>query len=81
MAASVKLMPSHCSMPLLSSTYLFVPACHLPVGSYCEPGLGSTGKAYPLPVRDCNAAVAGVIADGGKPVDRWTVYNKQQQGE
>jgi hypothetical protein len=27
------------------------------VGSYCEPGLGSTGKPFPLPVQDCKAAV------------------------
>lgn len=46
------------------------------VGSYCEPGLGSTGKPFVLPVKDCKAAVEGVVADGGKLVDRWTVYNK-----
>lgn len=46
------------------------------VGSYCEPGLGATGAKFPLPMHDCGKAVAGIVADGAKPVDRWTVYNR-----
>ncbi|KAI8471778.1 MAG: hypothetical protein J3K34DRAFT_227144 [Monoraphidium minutum] len=45
------------------------------VGSYCEPGLGGTGQPFQLPVNDCSKATAGVIADGGRPVDRDAVYN------
>lgn len=40
------------------------------VGSYCEPGLGGTGKSFQLPVVNCSSSIKGVIADGGKPVSR-----------
>lgn len=50
------------------------------VGSYCEPGLGGTGKRFPMPVRNCAASVAGVLADGGQLVSRETVYNVAPTG-
>jgi hypothetical protein len=49
-------------------------------GSYCEPGLSGLGKALPLPIAGCDAAVAGVIADGGKQVDAATVYSTPPSG-
>lgn len=50
------------------------------VGSYCEPGLGATGNPLAMPVRDCSAAVAGVLADGARSVDRNTVYTVPTSG-
>lgn len=50
------------------------------VGSYCEPGLGGTGMRFPMPVRNCAASVAGVLADGGQQVSRQTVYNVAPTG-
>lgn len=46
------------------------------VGSYCEPGLGGTGKGFELPVDNCTRAVDGVVADGGVVVSREDVYGK-----
>ena len=45
------------------------------VGSYCEPGLGGTGKLLDLPITGCAAVAAGVVADGGVPVGRDAVYS------
>jgi hypothetical protein len=44
------------------------------VGSYCSPGFGATGEHLPTPIKDCGAAVAGLVLDGAQPVDRNTVY-------
>lgn len=67
-----------CDILLRSNCYCF--SINRNVGSYCEPGLGSTGRALPLPIADCSAAVAGVVADGGKPVDARTVYTRAPTG-
>lgn len=50
------------------------------VGSYCEPGLGSTGMTLPMPVKDCTAARNGLLADGARQVDRSTVYTVPPSG-
>eukprot|EP00879_Flechtneria_rotunda_P005992 GHRR01006301.1.p1 GENE.GHRR01006301.1~~GHRR01006301.1.p1 ORF type:complete len:341 (+),score=86.96 GHRR01006301.1:251-1273(+) len=67
-----------CDILIRSNCYCFAIGRY--EGSYCEPGLGGTGKALQLPVTDCTAAVQGVIADGGKLVDRQTVYTKEPKG-
>jgi hypothetical protein len=44
-----------CDILIRSNCYCYAISKY--VGSYCEPGLGSTGKPFPLPVTDCKAAV------------------------
>lgn len=67
-----------CDILVRSNCYCYALGRYM--GSYCEPGLGATGIPLPLPVRNCAAAVAGVLADGGKPVDRQTVYTGSTTG-
>lgn len=61
-----------CDILVRSNCYCYALSRY--VGSYCEPGLGSTGNPLPMPVRDCSAAVAGILSDGARSVDRNTVY-------
>lgn len=68
-----------CDILLRSNCYCY--AVDRYVNSYCEPGLGSTGKSFPLPVKDCTDAVQGVLSDGGRLVDRYTVYNKPPEDD
>jgi hypothetical protein len=67
-----------CDVLLKSNCYCF--AINRYIGSYCEPGVGGAGIELPSPIKSCNDAVRGVIADGAVQVDRKTVYSKQPTG-
>jgi len=67
-----------CDVLVKTNCYCF--ALNRYVGSYCEPGLGGTNKSFPLPVRDCDAAVQGIVADGAVKVSREIVYNVRPTG-
>lgn len=67
-----------CDILVRSNCYCYALSRY--VGSYCEPGLGSTGTPLPLPVRNCAASAAGVLADGGRQVDRKTAYTVPTTG-
>lgn len=62
-----------CDVLLRTNCYCF--AVNRYLGSYCEPGYGSTGRPLPLPIYSCADAVAGTLADGAVAVDRETVFS------
>jgi hypothetical protein len=67
-----------CDVLLKANCYCF--AINRYMGSYCEPGLGGTGQSFKLPVLDCEASVAGIVADGAKPISRQRAYALQGSG-
>jgi hypothetical protein len=67
-----------CDILVRSNCYCYALSRY--VGSYCEPGLGSTGTPLPLPVQSCAASAAGLLADGARQVDRKTVYTVPTTG-
>jgi hypothetical protein len=67
-----------CDILVRSNCYCYALSQY--VGSYCEPGLGSTGMSLPMPITDCTAARNGLLADGARQVDRSTVYTVPPSG-
>jgi hypothetical protein len=67
-----------CDVLLKANCYCY--ALNRYMGSYCEPGLGGTGQSFKLPILDCESSVAGIVADGAKPISRQRAYALQGRG-